>query len=138
MGIESIPPSYDTFEAYSRAYEATHFTDQETNRRVANATRKMLLSWFPQGLQPVANSAIPALLDPPLLQSLGWKPAPKLLTDLLTNVLQLRSRSLRQLPPRTLPEFFVDQSIRSYPRGYEVNDIGPSSLLNALNMEQLQ
>ncbi|MGD1865712.1 MAG: oxygenase MpaB family protein [Phormidesmis sp.] len=138
MGIESIPPSYETFEAYSRAYEETHFTDKETNRRVANATRKMLLSWFPKGLRSLADEAIPALLDPSLLQSLGWQPAPKPLTVLLTKTLQFRSRLLRQQPPRRLPEFFVDQSIRSYPQGYEVNDIGPSSLLNTLNTQRLQ
>ncbi|MEM6598639.1 MAG: oxygenase MpaB family protein [Cyanobacteria bacterium P01_D01_bin.36] len=134
MGIQSIPPSFEAFEAYNRDYENTHFTCQDANRRVANATRKMLLSWFPKGLQSMADKAIPALLDPPLLQALDWQPAPKALTATLTNALRLRSRLLRQTSPRTLPEFFVDQPIRSYPQGYEVSDIGPSNLLESLNI----
>ena len=133
MGIDAIPPSYEAFEAYNLDYESTHFTCQESNRRVANATREMLLSWFPASIRSAADTAIPALLDPPLLQALDWQPAPKRLTALLSRLLQFRSRLLRQPPPRPLPNFFADQSIRSYHEGYEVSNLGPNSLLKQLN-----
>lgn len=135
MSITNIPSSYSSFEAYNRSYEQEHFVYQAANQRVANATRKMLVEWFPKQLQSPANTAVPALLDPLLLQALGWQPAPLLLTAVLRKCLQLRSRLLRQLPPRQLPDFFADQDIRSYPRGYELEDIGPPSLVGKLNSD---
>ena len=63
------------------------------------------------------------------------EPAPQYLTAFLRRGLQLRSLGLRQLPPRKLPDFFVDQAIKSYPEGYQLSDIGPVSLLNSLNEE---
>ncbi|MGD1952092.1 MAG: oxygenase MpaB family protein [Leptolyngbyaceae cyanobacterium] len=135
MGITDIPDSYGAFEAYNLDYERAKFTYAVANQRVANATRVMLLSWFPVGVRALTDKAIPALLDEPLLNALGWQPAPAFLTQLLKNSLKLRSRLLRKLPPRSLPDFFADQSIRSYPQGYGVTDIGPPSLLTELNQQ---
>ncbi|WP_322744955.1 oxygenase MpaB family protein [Leptolyngbya ectocarpi] len=132
MGITEIPDSYDRFEHYNQTYEQAHFTYAAANQRVADATRSMLLGWFPVGLRSLANTAIPALLDAPLLNALGWQPAPAPLTQLLRQSLQMRSRLLRKLPPRTLPDFFADQSIRSYPQGYNLSDIGPTSFKQAI------
>jgi ER-bound oxygenase mpaB/B'/Rubber oxygenase, catalytic domain len=136
MGVQAIPPSYEAFEDYNRTYEQTHFAFDAANQRVANATRKMLLNWFPKVIHRPIDIAIPALLDPPLLQALGWQPAPASLTTLLSKSLQMRSRFLRQLPPRTLPDFFADQAIRSYPQGYDIQHIGPPSLVKQLNAEE--
>lgn len=131
MSIVNIPPTYKDLEAYNREYEESHFAYAEANRRVANATREMLLKWFPWGMRSQVDKAIPALLDPALLDALGWKPAPTRLTALLKQILQLRSRLLRRLPPRELPDFFADQSIRSYPEGYTLDKIGPTALIDA-------
>ena len=133
MGIAGIPNSYSGFETYNQSYEQAHFTYTAANQRVADATRAMLLGWFPVGLRSLVNPAIPALLDQPLLSALGWQPAPAPITQLLENSLQVRSRLLRKLPPRSLPDFFADQSIRSYPQGYTLGDIGPDALLADLN-----
>ncbi|MGC1218675.1 MAG: oxygenase MpaB family protein [Phormidesmis sp.] len=133
MMIVDIPPTYAAFEAYNREYEQTHFVYQAANQRVADATRQMLVGWFPWGVRSLANPTIPTLLDPALLQAVGWQPAPVRLTAWVKKCLHLRSRLLRQLPPRTLPDFFIDQAIRSYPQGYSVEEIGPSSLLDQLN-----
>lgn len=136
MTIVDIPSSYERFEAYNQSYEQTHFVYQAANQRVANATRQMLVGWFPKGTRSLSNKAVPALLDLPMLQALGWQPAPTPLTTGIRKCLQLRSRLLRQLPPRQLPDFFADQAIRSYPHGYELEDIGPSSLLKNLNAKE--
>ncbi len=134
MGIVHIPDSYGGFETYNQTYEQQHFTYAVANQRVADATRAMLLGWFPVGVRTLANKAIPALLDDPLLQALGWQPAPAFLTHVLENSLKVRSRLLRNLPPRSLPDFFADQSIRSYGQGYGLTDIGPPALLEDLNL----
>ncbi|MGD1897419.1 MAG: oxygenase MpaB family protein [Phormidesmis sp.] len=133
MNIVDIPASYELLEAYNQDYEQQHFAYAEANQRVADATRNMLLAWFPKGVRSQVDKAIPALLDPTLLQALGWQPAPTYLTRFLKKSLHLRSRLLRQRPPRKLPDFFCDQPIRSYQTGYTLEDIGPSNLIEQLN-----
>ncbi|MEM9908522.1 MAG: oxygenase MpaB family protein [Cyanobacteria bacterium P01_D01_bin.44] len=133
MGIEQIPESYEAFETYNQTYEAEHFRYAATNQRVADATRGMMLGWFPRALRSLVDLGIPAILDAPLLTALGWQPAPPVLERSVQNILKLRSRLLRKLPPRKTADFFADQKILSYPQGYEVNDIGPPGFLEDLN-----
>ncbi|PSN78271.1 DUF2236 domain-containing protein [filamentous cyanobacterium CCP4] len=132
MGIHDIPPTYAAFEQFNREFEAEHFTYAASNQRVADATRHMLLSWFPTATRSVVDWGLPCLLDPPLLNALGWQPAPRAVQQVAATALKARSRLLRRLPPRTTPDFFVDQTIRSYPEGYGVADIGPDSLRSRL------
>ncbi|MFD1691998.1 oxygenase MpaB family protein [Azotobacter chroococcum] len=47
MGIRDIPPSYEAFEAWARAYEDEAFRYHEANRRVGAATRDLFASWYP-------------------------------------------------------------------------------------------
>jgi hypothetical protein len=133
MGLQNIPASYEAFEQFNREFEAQYFSYTPANQRVADATRQMLLSWFPAAIQPVVDRGIPSLLDPPLLQALGWSPAPAWLQTLVQRALTVRSRWLRQQPPRSESAFFIDHSIRSYPQGYGLEDIGPAAWLDRLN-----
>ena len=61
MGIVDIPPSYEAFEAWSRAYERQHFRFAETNQRVGASTRDLFASWFPRLLH--AGRALQHLRD---------------------------------------------------------------------------
>ncbi|MBE9135783.1 DUF2236 domain-containing protein [Nodosilinea sp. LEGE 07088] len=132
MGIVDIPPTYAAFEQFNREFEAQHFTYAPSNQRVADATRHMLLSWFPAFTRPVVNWSLPCLLDPPLLDALGWQPTPVAVQRTAAAALQARSRLLRRLPPRTSSEFFVDQPKRTYPNSYSLEDIGPDNLRSRL------
>jgi hypothetical protein len=133
MGLRDIPPSYAAFDQFNRDYEAERFAYHPSNQRVANATRYMLLSWFPTPIRSLVNGGIPALLDEPLLKALGWAPSPPWLQTIVKSALVSRSRWLRRLPPRTEADFFVDQAIRTYPQGYTLQDIGPTTLQDRLN-----
>lgn len=133
MGIEGIPDSYEALEQYNQRYEAENFHFAPSNQQVAAATRRMLVGWFPRPLQPLVNLGVPSLLDPALLKALGWQPAPPVLRHAAAQALRLRSRVLRWWPPRHQADFFVDQSIRSYPDGYDVTDIGPDHLRSNLS-----
>lgn len=133
MGLQAIPPSYAAFEQFNRDFEAHHFRPSPSNQRVANATRHLMLSWFPGPLRPLVNFGLPSLLDPPLLAALGWEPAPAWVQHTARMALTTRSRLLRRLPPRRQSDFFVDQPIRTYPQGYGLKDIGPDTLRDRLN-----
>jgi ER-bound oxygenase mpaB/B'/Rubber oxygenase, catalytic domain len=131
MGITNIPPTYDAFETWSRAYERAQFRFAETNHRVGAATRDLFASWFPRLFTAVVRYSIYAMLDEATLAAFGFpKPLPAS-RALLRAALKLRGRVVRWLPPRREPYFFTDTQNRTYPRGYQISELGPPRLVAA-------
>lgn len=131
MGIADIPPSYEAFEAWSRAYEREQFRFAETNQRVGSATRDLFASWCPRIFTPVVRYGVYAMLDEAMISSFGFpKPLP-LTRRLLRGALQLRGRLVRWLPPRRTAHFFTDERNRTHPLGYEISRLGPERLVAA-------
>lgn len=133
MELQAIPTTYAEFDQFNREFETQHFCPSPSNQRVANATRSMLLSWFPRPLRPWVNQGLSSLLDPPLLMALGWEPASAWMQTTAQAALVARSRLLRRWPPGRQANFFVDQPLRSYPQGYQLGDIGPDAVKDRLN-----
>jgi len=131
MGITNIPPTYDAFETWSRAYERAQFRFAETNHRVGAATRDLFASWFPRLFTAVVRYSIYAMLDEATLAAFGFpKPLPAS-RALLRAALKLRGRVVRWLPPRREPYFLTDTQNRTYPRGYQISELGPPRLVAA-------
>jgi len=131
MGIVEIPPSYEAFEAWNRAYERRHFRFSDTNQRVGAATRDLFVSWFPRLFTPLVRYSIYAMLDDAMISSFGFpKPLP-LTRPLLRGMLTLRGRAVRWLPPRRTAHFFTDDRNRTYPEGYRIQQLGPPRLVAA-------
>jgi hypothetical protein len=133
MQIQQIPATYEEFEQFNQQYEAQHFRYASTNRDVAQATENLFLSWFPAWLAPVIRPAIHALLDDKMLTAFGWQRPPQIWQTAIATGLKLRGRLLRYLPPRKQGKFQVDVPHRSYPQGYQLEDLGPPHLLKSLN-----
>jgi hypothetical protein len=131
MGITDIPPSYDTFEAWSLDYERRNFTFAESNARVGTSTRNLFASWYPRVFAPLVHYAIYAMLDDQVLSAFGFpKPLP-LTRPLLRGVLKLRGRLVGWLPPLDAPHFFTDDRNRTHPDGYRLSELGPRRLVAA-------
>ena len=131
MGIVDIPPSYEAFEAWSRAYERDQFRFTDTNQRVGAATRDLFASWFPRIVAPVVRYSVYAMLDEAMIASFGFpKPLP-MTRRLLTGALKLRGRAVRWLPPRRSPHFFTDGRNRTHRDGYQIAALGPPRLVAA-------
>lgn len=129
MLIKDIPPSYEEFEAWKKAYEKKYFRFTETNNRVGSRTRDLFASWFPRVLTPVVRYAIYAMLDDMMLDAFGFpKPLPGT-RPLLKASLKLRGLLVRLLPPRKKPQFFCDIRNRTYPQGYTIPKLGPPKLV---------
>lgn len=124
MHIQDIPETYEEFERYNLDYERQHFRYSDTNRRTGEATRDLFLSWFPSVLRPMLKPSVYALLDDTILEACGFPHAPMLLRSFVAMSLKLRGRVLRLLPPRKQAAFFTDFSVRSYPNGYDISELG--------------
>jgi hypothetical protein len=131
MGITAIPPSYDAFEAWSRAYERDTFRFAETNQRVGTSTRNIFEAWAPRAMAPIVRYGIYAMLDDEMIAAFGFpKPLP-LTRPLLRGALKLRGHVVGLLPPLREPHFFTDDRNRTHPDGYRIGELGPPKLVAA-------
>lgn len=133
MQIRNIPETYEEFEQYNLNYESENFRYSPTNQRVGESTRDLFLSWFPTFLRPIVKPAVYAMLDERMLDAFGFPHPPQTLRWLVENTLKIRGRILRFFPAKNQPIFYTDVSHRSYPKGYQMEEIGPPHLLESLN-----
>jgi dephospho-CoA kinase len=136
MGIPDRPGSLEALLALNARVEAELFAHASSNRHVADATLAMLLSDCPPPLRPPLAAVLRGLLEPEVLASLGWRPAPAWLAALVHQGLGLRSRLLnlhqRLWPARRL-RFYSERPTPSYGAHFQLEQLGPPPLLERLN-----
>jgi len=126
MAIRGIPERYDAFERFNVEYEREHFAAGHDGRLVGEATRDLLIRWFPALPHAVGAAAISAVLDEPLLHAMGFRPPAAIVRRLAEGALRARSRVVRHLPPRRKPRLRTTMRRRSYPDGYRIEELGPA------------
>lgn len=125
MAIKDIPSTFAEFERFKGDYERERFRYQSSNRRVADATLKVFEAWYPRLVRPLVRQVVYALLDEPLRRAFNYpKPLP-LVRPAVHGALLLAAKILRFLPPRRKPFALTRAPHRSYPEGYQLEDLGP-------------
>lgn len=125
MHIQDIPDDMETFEAFNRDYEARHFTYAETNRVIGEATMQIFLSWYPALLRPLIRDFLLSFMDDRLLAAFSFPKPHAFVRWLAHSALWLRAKVLRFcFPPRREPFSLLDQPNRTYPRGFQVEQLG--------------
>ena len=119
----------DYIQHLARAYEREHFKFTEANARVGSATRDLFLSWLPAPSRPIAKQAVYAMLDDELLEAFGFLKPNAAFKAMVRASLRARGRAMRLLPARTTPWFLTMQPSRTYPKGYQIDDLGPPDFL---------
>ncbi len=101
-----------------RDYGWRHLTDVDLRASVAFPEQRMLPSpWVRRGAQ--------ALIDPRLIDALGYPPPNRRLVAGVHRALRARAAFVRRLPPRRRPAYASRRpDIRSYRPGYDVAAIG--------------
>jgi ER-bound oxygenase mpaB/B'/Rubber oxygenase, catalytic domain len=125
MGIKDVPATYAGFEELMDTYEAEHFAFDEGGRRVADATMRLLVGFYPSFLSRPVELFSRALMDEPLLAAFGFRRPPRLVVRAARAGLRARGRIEAVLPARRRPLHSADlRRIRSYPDGYQVDALG--------------
>jgi hypothetical protein len=125
MGIRELPADYAAFEQFNIDYEKRHFRYTEANHRVGTATLEMFASWFPRILRPIVRRAMYAVMDDSVIEGFGFpKPSPAM-RRLVMAALKARAWLLRFLPARRHPRLRTEMRHRSYPHGYQIEELGP-------------
>ena len=129
MAIRDIPPSHEAFAAWSLAHERAKFRYDDANNRIATATRELFVSWTPKPLHGITRVAIHALLDDTMRESFGFPRAPKAMEAFVSGALRTRGRVIRFFPAKKKKDFITAKPQRSWPKGYEISQLGPPPLL---------
>ncbi len=131
MGLKGLPTTYDGYHRLLREYEAEHFEPTPAATRLAEATIRIARATAPLPLKPLTRSVAIAMMDEPLRRALGMPRRPAWFVAALMRSLRLRALVLRHLAaPRRAP---FRHRPTTYPRGYQLSDLGPESMLEELN-----
>jgi hypothetical protein len=128
MNIKDIPETLEDFERFNLEYERKHFAYSEDNKRLAESTKNLFLSWFlPKPLWSFGSHFIYALMDKPMRDAFGF-PEPRLwATWTLQAALKTRAFVVSFLPPRKTP--YILPPTRTYPKGYQIENVGADKSL---------
>ncbi|MBW4709184.1 DUF2236 domain-containing protein [Roseobacter sp. YSTF-M11] len=136
MGIKGIPMELETIMYWNEAYEVTNFRFAETNRRISEATIRLLLGFYlPRWLFWAGRPAVRALLDPALLDAMGLRPVPRWFSRVTVAALRMRAGILRLLPPRRKPRLLTQRPRPTYPEGYRIEDLGTFRVMEAASQK---
>jgi dephospho-CoA kinase len=136
MGIRGLPQSLEELLARNSEVETTLFRPAASNRRVAEATLAMLLRDWPTPLQRPLAALLRGLLEPGVLHSLGWRPAPVWLGGALRMALRRRSRVVNGWQRMGRPHgssWYSERPTPSYGASFRLEQLGPPPMLQRLN-----
>jgi hypothetical protein len=125
MGIRDMPEGLAAFDHFNRAFERAHFAYSDNNRALAEVTRDFMLARaLPRGLRALGAPLIHAMLDDALADAVGFPRASPLLRRMTKALLRARSAAMRVLPPRSEPFRITMRPVKSYPNGYDIEELG--------------
>lgn len=133
MNIKNIPNSLKEFEQFVAEYEKKNFIFNQTNKEVGNATVNIVKGWMPFFVKPLVFPVLKCLLDKNMLKALGYTNPSSLLSAPVIGAMKLRAFSLRKITFKRYPSFVTTESIRTYPKGYTLNQLGPENIVQKMN-----
>lgn len=125
MGIEDIFPNLPRFREFHESFEATRYAPSKSNGKIAMASMNVVLSasHVPRFLHPLGYKVVMAFCEPHLVEALGFPAPSRALRGFVASLMGLRCVILRLLPPNRSPKP-RQQGIKTYPEGYEIEELG--------------
>ncbi|WP_106848978.1 oxygenase MpaB family protein [Blastococcus sp. Marseille-P5729] len=114
MNIKDIPQTWQEFCAALDAYEAEHFAFDEGGRRVADATKDLMASFYPKPVRPLIDLFARSIMDQPLRAAFRYDAPPKPVELISRGALKLRGKVLSRMPARRRPKKAQDDRSFTY------------------------
>ncbi|GAB3956266.1 oxygenase MpaB family protein [Spirosoma harenae] len=129
MNLTNLPNNMVELRAFTDAYETQHFRYTESNRKIADATVKIVQGWFPGFLHGLVQPTFAALINDKLRLAFGYKQPPGWFTAMTKGALWVRKWPLRWVTFKPYPTLITNTAFRHYPGGPpEIEAVGPSNL----------
>jgi hypothetical protein len=122
MNVPRIPAGLSELESWFDTYDRENLVPNEPAAAIERATRALLVNRSRLG-----NALVSALYDERLRAATGVATPPWAVRAGLHLTLRGRALLLRHFGrPRTVPRFAGGLSAKSYPQGYDIDDLGPA------------
>jgi len=134
MHLQNVPDTVEELIAFAEAFETEHFRYDESNRRLANATVRIVEDWFPKALRPLVQPTFAALINDRLRQAFGYQRPAGWFVGLVNGALWVRKWPLRWITFEAYP-VLVENSLHRYYHKTglpEVEALGPEKLVRAM------
>jgi hypothetical protein len=128
MELQSLPDSLDQMETESWAYVNNHFEYDDANAHVARSTVNIVKRWLPKILGRFVEPVAASLLDARTRDAVGLKRPSQLTQRAVSWALKTRSTMKRVTRLRHEPDWPAGE--RTYPSGYEIEDLAPRRILD--------
>ena len=132
MEIKNIPTSLEALREFASKYEKNNFIYKETNYQVGMATVNIVKKWMPGFAAPLVLPVIKCLLDEAMIKALGFSSPSPVLKKMVRAAMQLRAFCLQKITFKKYPSFFTIEKIRTYPKGYNIESLGPENLIHKI------
>ncbi|GAB2538194.1 oxygenase MpaB family protein [Spirosoma aerophilum] len=129
MHLQDLPNNPGELQQFTDAYEEKYFRFTESNRRIADATVKIVQGWFPGFLHPFVQPAFAALINDKLRMAFGYKRPAGWFIGLTNGALWIRKWPLRWITCKPYPSMIEKTNFRYYPKGVpEIEAVGPDHI----------
>lgn len=129
MNIKDIPDSIEKLKGFTENYESKNFIYRESNRAVGDATVNIVKGWFPYIVKPFVFPIMKCFLDDRMLSAFGYSPPPKWLKTLVVFAMKSRAIFLKRITFKKYPTLVTTEKNRTYPNGYQIEQLGPRKVL---------
>lgn len=129
MNLHDLPGNLAELRAFSDVYEEKYFRYTDSNRKIADATVRIVQGWFPRFLHPLVQPTFSALINNKLRMAFGYQRPPGWFIGLTTGALWLRKWPLRWITFKPYPYLIEKTTFRYYPDGPpDIEAVGPDNL----------
>jgi hypothetical protein len=125
MGIQHVPPSLESFEAFNVAYERMHFSFDPANKIIGDKTLELLLGFYlPRKLTRLGKPFAYCLMDARLREAMGYPDPPAMLRLMVRAAMKARAKVAGWIPEPRQPILGTKRKRPSYPDGYSIEKLG--------------
>ena len=133
MNLTNVPENLPDLRTLTDTYENRYLRYAESNRRIADATVRIVQGWFPTLLHPLVKPAFSALISEKLRLAFGYEPAPGWLRGVIKGALWVRKWPLRWVTFEAYPSLVENTTYRHYKAGPPaIEAVGPQHIVGTL------
>jgi hypothetical protein len=129
MNIEDIPDTLKELKDFSEDYERETFIYSKSNKAIADATIEIVKGWLPFFAKPFVFPIMKCFLDDRMLTAFGYTHSPRWLKMLVLFIMKVRALVLGKITFKKYPTLFTTEKNRSYPDGYQIEQLGPQQIV---------
>lgn len=136
MNLKGIPGSKPEFDEFVRSYEAKNFVYTDANKRVSDASIRVMENWFPQGMRFPIKRIVSCLMPPQFLDAVGYPHPRGWQRGTIKSALRAFGLARRSIAFGSYPSEMARFKQRTYPSGYTIETIEPANLAERRQRQQ--